>query len=232
MELADLARLQRSFDQRRSTTFDWSGPVTKDDLRPLMHNVLSLCGEAGEVANLLKKYDRGDFSFEELMAELPSELADVAIYIIKIAYQSNIDLEKAIVDKIAINEERFPRSVTPLATDQTPPSYQEQLVAKGTATADRLDGGASERVLAMYGDVGVEPPEDLWAAVTGGLLAVELAHAATYEGSADIRERIWNSLEPVARLVGLDRGAISALTHRESQFQAIFDEVNVRDAGA
>ncbi|WP_369045766.1 hypothetical protein [Sinomonas sp. P10A9] len=107
MELRDLAILQKQFDERRSTNFDWSDAITATNTQPLIHNVLSLAGESGEVANLVKKFDRGDFDFERLMNELPGELADVAIYLIKIAYQSGIDLERAVVDKISQNERRF-----------------------------------------------------------------------------------------------------------------------------
>lgn len=231
MELADLARLQRSFDERRSTTFEWSGSITRDNARPLLHNVLSLSGEAGEIANLVKKYDRGDFSFEELMDDLPAELADVAIYLIKIAYQSNIDLEQAILDKMAINEERFPQSTLPPTRDQGLSPYQQELMANGAATANRLGLGPSERVLAMYREVGVEPPRDIAAAVTGGLLAIEFARAAAYEGNPFERDRVWSSLEPVARLLGLNREGVSALTRRDSQIQAIFDQSNGRHVG-
>lgn len=231
MELADLARLQRNFDERRSTTFDWSGSITKDNPRPLLHNVLSLSGEAGEVANLVKKYDRGDFSFERLMDDLPEELADVAIYLIKIAYQSDIDLEQAILSKMAINEERFPRSNVPLFGDQALTPYQQELLANGAEAADRLSPGESGRVLLMYREVGVEPPADFAAAVTGGLLAIEYARAAVYEGSPVEKDRIWNSLEPVARFVGMTKAEVSALTQRDLQIQAIIDQSKDRNVG-
>jgi NTP pyrophosphatase (non-canonical NTP hydrolase) len=38
--------------------------------------------------------------------ELPGELADVALYLLQLAYLSGIDLEQAIVDKLAVNYAR------------------------------------------------------------------------------------------------------------------------------
>ena len=35
--------------------------------------------------------------------ELPGELADVALYLLQLAYLSGIDLEQAILDKLAVN---------------------------------------------------------------------------------------------------------------------------------
>lgn len=37
---------------------------------------------------------------------LPGELADVALYLLQLASVTNIDLEKAIIDKLALNYER------------------------------------------------------------------------------------------------------------------------------
>lgn len=101
---------QREFDLRRATTFDWSLPFSESDSRPLLHNVLALAGEVGELANLAKKYDRGDFDYDHLMGLVPGELADILIYVLKLAYQGDIDLERAFLDKIAQNEGRFPAS--------------------------------------------------------------------------------------------------------------------------
>lgn len=108
MHIQELIERQRSFDRRRVTTFEWSMPITKDESSALTHNALSLAGEVGELANLVKKYDRGDFDFETLVHELPNELSDILIYVLKIAYQANIDLERAVSEKMSSNELRFP----------------------------------------------------------------------------------------------------------------------------
>lgn len=108
MDIRDLIQKQQGFDSRRETRFSWSQPITPDDHSALMHNTIALAGEVGELANLVKKYDRGDFPFAELMDELPGELADIMIYVVKISYQSGIDLEQALFRKWHENEIRFP----------------------------------------------------------------------------------------------------------------------------
>lgn len=114
-----LAR-QREFDLRRATTFDWSLPFSESDSRSLLHNVLALAGEVGELANLAKKYDRGDFDYHHLMELVPGELADILIYVLKLAYQGDIDLQQAFLDKIAQNEDRFPAAGVADTQSDTP----------------------------------------------------------------------------------------------------------------
>lgn len=41
---------------------------------------LAICGEAGELANLVKKIRRGDFSLESQRTEMLKELADIVTY--------------------------------------------------------------------------------------------------------------------------------------------------------
>ena len=108
MDLSEIVSLQRQFDQSRESSFGWSRQITSGDTSALIHNSLALAGEVGELANLVKKHDRGDFSFDELLSQMPGELADIFIYLIKIAYQSGIDLEAAFLEKLEQNEGRFP----------------------------------------------------------------------------------------------------------------------------
>lgn len=110
MDLNELVEMQRRFDSVRETTFPWSLPISAENSSALTHNVLALAGEVGELANLVKKFDRGDFSFEDLKKSMPGELADILIYLIKISYQSGLDLEKAFTEKLHQNEMRFPAS--------------------------------------------------------------------------------------------------------------------------
>jgi NTP pyrophosphatase (non-canonical NTP hydrolase) len=82
----------------------------------LGHIALALCGEAGEIANLVKKIDRGDFN--EAMAkagglpphlryELAMEIADVFTYILCLADLLKIDLQRTYEAKRAENIIRF-----------------------------------------------------------------------------------------------------------------------------
>ncbi|WP_238422595.1 MazG nucleotide pyrophosphohydrolase domain-containing protein [Gordonia sp. 'Campus'] len=109
MEISEFVRRQQEFDSRRGVETRWSAAISEQDTSALMHNSLALAGEVGELANLVKKYDRGDFPFAHLLDLLPGELADIAIYVVKLAYQSGIDLEAALLAKLSENENRFPR---------------------------------------------------------------------------------------------------------------------------
>jgi len=60
---------------------------------------LSLCGEAGEVANLVKKQWRGDED-PRYLKKLAKELADVQIFTILLCRAHDIDLGKAMDGKL------------------------------------------------------------------------------------------------------------------------------------
>jgi NTP pyrophosphatase (non-canonical NTP hydrolase) len=45
---------------------------------------------------------------QQLKQELAFELADVLIYCLSLSYRTDIDLEKAILEKLEINNGRFP----------------------------------------------------------------------------------------------------------------------------
>lgn len=62
---------------------------------------ISLSLEASEV---LEHFQWGEEASSEALAE---ELADVALYLLQLAYLTNIDLEQAIMDKLAVNYRRF-----------------------------------------------------------------------------------------------------------------------------
>lgn len=59
----------------------------------------AVLGELGELANMIKKIERGDFTLEEGKVECAKELADVATYLDILAFRMNVDLGQAIVDK-------------------------------------------------------------------------------------------------------------------------------------
>lgn len=67
---------------------EWS-PPPPDRLRFL---ALALCGEAGELANLVKKDWRGDDGQVVRQAKIAQELADVAGYAFLIAAELGVDL--------------------------------------------------------------------------------------------------------------------------------------------
>ena len=57
-----------------------------------------------EAAEVLEHFQWGETADPEALAE---ELADVALYLLQLAYLTDIDLEKAIMDKLAVNYRRF-----------------------------------------------------------------------------------------------------------------------------
>lgn len=81
---------------------DWS-PEGDDRLRFM---ALALCGEAGELANLVKKDWRGDEGGEARRAKMISELADVAAHAGMIAELLDVDLEEEILRKARVVEGR------------------------------------------------------------------------------------------------------------------------------
>lgn len=59
----------------------------------------AVLGELGELANVLKKVDRGDFALEEAGEQIAHELADVVTYLDILAMRLDVDLGRAVVDK-------------------------------------------------------------------------------------------------------------------------------------
>jgi dCTP diphosphatase len=106
-ELDDLTTRMREFTQAR----DW---VRFHDLKSL---TLALTGEVGEVAELVQWLPVGVVPDGELWQRLGDELADVLLYLVRLADVAGVDLGQAALAKLARNEERFPagtyRSVAP-----------------------------------------------------------------------------------------------------------------------
>jgi NTP pyrophosphatase (non-canonical NTP hydrolase) len=86
------------------------------DLKSL---TLALAGEVGEVAELVQwlPADSATTADEGLRERLADELADVLLYLLRLADVSGVDLGSAALAKLTRNEERFPvetfRSVSP-----------------------------------------------------------------------------------------------------------------------
>jgi phosphoribosyl-ATP pyrophosphohydrolase len=77
-----------------------------------MHYTLGLIGEAGEVANVVKKINRDGAMAVDGLAP---ELADVLIYLLLLADEMGIDLAEAYRDKRAQNVGRWGDPDAPLA---------------------------------------------------------------------------------------------------------------------
>lgn len=71
------------------------------------HWMQATVGELGELANLLKKVDRGDFSLDAVRHEVAKELADVQAYLDILALKLGVDLGQATIDKFNEVSERI-----------------------------------------------------------------------------------------------------------------------------
>jgi NTP pyrophosphatase (non-canonical NTP hydrolase) len=218
MKLSELVELQRNFDSRRTTTFEWSSRIDADDLHPLLHNVVSLSGEVGEIANLVKKLDRGDLSFQTLMAALPGELADVFIYVMKIAYQSGIDLEDAVLAKIADNEARFPITST---SNFYGPEFSHPVFVNASSIAEHLDTAEIESLRLIYRRSGLASPGSPSELVAAGLLAIRVGELAELEGDHRDQKIIWDQIQPAAEKLGLSYTQLVNLARRDVELRGL-----------
>lgn len=101
-DLADLTARMRAFTEAR----DWG---RFHDLKSL---TLALVGEVGEVAELVQwlpaEQASGTAEGSRLRDRLGEELADVLLYLVRLADVAGIDLTAAAVAKLATNDQRFP----------------------------------------------------------------------------------------------------------------------------
>lgn len=90
--------------QCRQDSLDWFGEELANNLP---HMVLALCGECGELANLVKKLQRKDFNIDDKLDDIAEETVDVFIYLMNIAALIGLDMEKGYGTKRGINADRF-----------------------------------------------------------------------------------------------------------------------------
>ena len=107
MELKDIIKLQKEFDSKHKIHFNWAEEVSEKNIHILQFLVLSLAGEVGELANCVKKVVRGDENLASSKDRISEELTDILIYVLKLAYQMNIDLEESYLQKLETNKSRF-----------------------------------------------------------------------------------------------------------------------------
>lgn len=84
-------------------------PATADSVA---FTVLAMAGEVGEVANIVKKIERGSSNWRDakVRRDLDMEVADVFTYLVLLAGQLNIDLIQLYNLKRMENERRFNRA--------------------------------------------------------------------------------------------------------------------------
>jgi NTP pyrophosphatase (non-canonical NTP hydrolase) len=96
--------LEELVKQCHEDTTDWF-PERPYDI-PFL--TLALAGEVGEVANLVKKVERGTHTFTELKPQITEELVDVLTYLSTLFGALEVDnLEEHYLAKRERNTERF-----------------------------------------------------------------------------------------------------------------------------
>lgn len=95
---------------------DWFPAVSSGEpeavRRAVIHHALSLAGEVGEVANLVKKMDRGSVDLTNIVfqEDLQEEITDVFIYLMNLVDILGMDLLKAYLAKRDKNVLRFSKN--------------------------------------------------------------------------------------------------------------------------
>lgn len=86
--------------------------ASKNEFRPpdeVVYTVMELCGEVGELANMMKKLMRGDksvFSADDVQ-NLINEIADVRICIELVASTLSLNLDQICAQKVIINADKW-----------------------------------------------------------------------------------------------------------------------------
>ncbi len=101
MELKELQKVIDDFAQRR----EWA---QFHSLNNLVKALVAEVGELAECVQWISDAEMPSFLEEGGRLRLAEELADVAIYTIRLADRAGVDFGAAILAKIAANEEKYP----------------------------------------------------------------------------------------------------------------------------
>ena len=92
------------FDRERGWNTYEALNTKEEKINELKNQVVNCLGELGELANEVKKCGR-DNTWNE--SNLKEEVADIFIFLMKIANTLDMDLKEEVLKKIKINEKRF-----------------------------------------------------------------------------------------------------------------------------
>lgn len=82
-----------------------------EDTWTTAHWMQALVGEVGELANILKKVDRGDFTLESALESIGKEFGDIVAYLDILAFKVGINLGQVTADKYNEVSERIGSSL-------------------------------------------------------------------------------------------------------------------------
>jgi dCTP diphosphatase len=98
MDIEDIARRLMKFAEER----DWGQFHSPKNL------AISLSVEAGELLEIFQWLPENPPYDETVRDKASEEIADILIYAIMFSRKMNIDLEKAVQNKIEVNEKKYP----------------------------------------------------------------------------------------------------------------------------
>lgn len=102
MNLPDIQQRLRKFAEDRN----WEQFHSPKNLS------MALAAEAAELLEIFQwvteKQSKDIIKSEEEIAQVKEEIADVFIYLVRLADKLNIDIEKEVLAKIALNEKKYP----------------------------------------------------------------------------------------------------------------------------
>ena len=107
MTLNEIKSFQKEFDLKLKGNIEFFEEISEDNIDPLEHLIVCMLGEFGEFSNIIKKVKRGDFTLSEKKDEIDEEFIDMFIYMIKIANQLEINIEKEYLTKMKKNKKKF-----------------------------------------------------------------------------------------------------------------------------
>ncbi|WP_019229253.1 hypothetical protein [Sedimentibacter sp. B4] len=107
MTIEQIIEMQKKFDSEHAGKFSWDKKITDENIENLEYLLLCMIGEFGESSNLVKKVIRGDCNLNEIRENLSEEIIDIFIYVIKLIYQLDINLEEKYIEKLNKNKLRF-----------------------------------------------------------------------------------------------------------------------------
>ncbi|MGA2057942.1 MAG: hypothetical protein ABSG88_21880 [Bradyrhizobium sp.] len=110
--LASLVRRQIEADRKHGFPVDLASD--EERCNQISKDLVGLIGEIGEFANLIKKVDltftRPGYQGPDLADAVPKlreELADAQIYLLRLAHLIGADLEKVVIEKMRLNDDRY-----------------------------------------------------------------------------------------------------------------------------
>lgn len=101
----DISKIQKRLD-------DFAKDRNWDQFHSPKNLSMALAAEVAELLEifqwLTEEQSREIINNEKEMSLIKEEISDVVIYLVRLADKLNVDIEKAVLEKIALNERKYP----------------------------------------------------------------------------------------------------------------------------